>query len=78
MNSASVVSIAVWEFDRRLRESTHVDAGKRAADWRSVCDRNAGRWVHVALMVQKLRVPDPFGPVRSRGRHAHARSTFGY
>ena len=43
--SASVVSLAAWEFERRVGGSAHEDAGRRLANWRSVCDPNAGRWV---------------------------------
>ena len=43
--SASVVSLAVWAFERRVSNSTHEDAGRRLVNWRSVCDPNAGRWV---------------------------------
>ena len=36
------------------------------------------RGSRIALVIQELQVPDAFGPVRSRGRHAYARPTFGY
>ena len=43
--SASVVSLAVRDFEDRLAAATTPDASRRLVNWRSVCDRRAGRWV---------------------------------
>ena len=43
--SASVVSLAVHDFEERLDGATTPDASRRLVNWRSVCDRRAGRWV---------------------------------
>ena len=43
--SASVVSLAVHAFEERLAGATTPDASRRLVNWRSVCDKRAGRWV---------------------------------
>ena len=60
--SASVVSLAAWQFQQRVSGSTHGDAARRLANWRSVCDPNAGLWVTPRAYMCVAASPWP-GPV---------------